>query len=168
MSLQEISLCPPTNLTPSKEEGLLLLQSPLSWCQYLFSVSMRVHETVNCSCELRSFCSSLHYHMIEGFPLRCHRYFYPRGFMCHCRFFFHRSTRDLVCTKQPNVENQKHYLWCHTQLRYVSLLDVVRKYQVGWLGDGEGSDSETLSLMSYTLRYVFLADVVRKCQVVLR
>ncbi len=32
-------------------------------------------------------------------------------------------------------------------------------------GDGEGTGSEDLSLMSYTLTYVSLTDVVRTCQV---
>ncbi len=31
-------------------------------------------------------------------------------------------------------------------------------------GDGEGADSEDLSLLSYTLRYVSLADLDRLCQ----
>ncbi len=30
--------------------------------------------------------------------------------------------------------------------------------------DGEGTDSEGLSLLSYTLRYVSLTDLVRLCQ----
>ena len=30
--------------------------------------------------------------------------------------------------------------------------------------DGEGTDSDALSLLSYTLRYVSLTDVSRKCQ----
>jgi hypothetical protein len=32
-------------------------------------------------------------------------------------------------------------------------------------GDGEGTDSEALSLMSCTLKYISLADVVILCQV---
>jgi hypothetical protein len=32
-------------------------------------------------------------------------------------------------------------------------------------GDGEGTDSEVLSLLSYTLKYISLVDVVILCQV---
>jgi hypothetical protein len=33
------------------------------------------------------------------------------------------------------------------------------------VGDGEGTDSDALSLLSYTLRYVSLTDLYRLCQV---